>query len=112
MFLQTNNKLVISHGIHCHQFTWDAYEKCHVEDVAEFISDHEEAENERYNHSFVVFRSPDTYVATICFRFSGVIPNLYFQTFLYFRNFQISKHNLQHIMSIKSMVQVLRTDVF
>jgi hypothetical protein len=80
MCLQTNNKLIISHGIHCHHFTWDAYENYHVEDVAELISDHEEADSDRDNHSFVVIRSPDTVVATICFRFSGVIPNLYFQT--------------------------------
>jgi hypothetical protein len=80
MYLQTNIKLIISHGIHCHQFTWDAYGKCHVEDVAELISDHEEADSDTGNHSFVVIRSPDTDVAIICFRFSGAIPNLYFQT--------------------------------
>ena len=80
MYLQTNIKLIISHGIHCHQFTWDAYGKCHVEDVAELISDHEEADSDTDNHSFVVIRSPDTDVAIICFRFSEAIPNLYFQT--------------------------------
>jgi hypothetical protein len=80
MYLQTNIKLIISHGIHCHQFTWDAYGKCHVEDVAELISDHEKADSDTDNHSFVVIRSPDTGVAIISFRFSGAIPNLYFQT--------------------------------
>ena len=56
MYLQTNIKLIISHGIHCHQFTWDAYGKCHVEDVAELISDHEKADSDTDNHSFVVIR--------------------------------------------------------
>ena len=111
-YFQTNIKLIISHGIHCHQLTWDAYGKCHVEDVAELISDHEEADtrlllhakhaNDTDNHSCVVIRSPDTDVAIICLRFSGAITNLYFQT---------GKRNLQRIISIDSMVQVLGTDV-
>ena len=112
LYLQTNVKLIISHGIHCHQLTWDPNGKCHVEDVEELISDHEEADtrlllhakhaSDTGDHSSVVIRSPDTDVAIICLRFSGDVPNLYFQT---------GKRNLQRIISIDSMVQVLGTDV-
>ena len=101
MYFQTNIKLLISHGTLCHQLMWDANGKCHVEDVCELISDHEEADtrlllhakhaSDTNHHSCIVIRSPDTDVAIICLRFSGAITNLYFQT---------GKGNLQRIISI------------
>jgi hypothetical protein len=91
---------------------WDASGKCHVEDVEELVSDHEEGDtrlllhaknaSETGNHSCVVIRSPDTDVAIICLRFSAAVPHLYFQT---------GKRNLQRIISIETMVQILGTDV-
>ena len=104
--------MIISHDIHCHQLTWDANGKCRVEDVEELISDHEEADTRLLLHAkhssdtsdllSVVIRSLAMDVAIICLRFSGDVTNLYFQT---------GKQNLQHVISIDSMVQVVGTDV-
>ena len=111
-YLQTNIKLIVSHGIHCHQLTWDANGKCSAEVVPELIADHEEADTRLILHakhasdaciySCVVIRSPDTDVAIICLRFSQRIPKLYFQT---------GKRNLQRIISIDLMAEVLGTDI-
>ena len=111
-YLQTNIKLIVSHGIHCHQLTCDANGKCSAEVVPELIADHEEAETRLILHakhasdacmySCVVIRSPDTDVAIICLRFSQRIPKLYFQT---------GKRNLQRIISIDLMAEVPGTDI-
>ena len=45
---KTNIKLIVSHGIHCHQFTWDANGKCSAEVVPELIADHEESSYSSY----------------------------------------------------------------
>lgn len=83
-------KLMISHGIDCHQLTWDAHGKCHFEDVEELISKKQEADtrlllhakhaSDTGNHSLMVTRIPDTDVCINCLRFSEIIPNLFFQT--------------------------------
>ena len=110
--LQTSIKLIVSHGIYCHQLTWDANGKCSAELVLELIADHEEADtrlilhakhaSDTYIYSCVVIRSLDTDVAIICLMFSQTIPKLYFQT---------GKRNLQRIISIDLMAEVLGTDI-
>ena len=107
-----NIKLIVSHGIHCHQLTWGANGKCSAEVVPELIADHEEADTHLILHakhasdtciySCMVIRSPDTDVAIICLRFSQTIPKLYFQT---------GKRNVQQIILIDSMAEVLGTDI-